>query len=156
MNFLASKWLGCTRCLQVFVIKWHARSSSKKKQNSHFFPSFFPSQILFFSPQAPPMSKHNKNLHAACRPEPLWCQKISYFFEFSCYFLNLLFIGLHIYCFSSDTSSWNVWTTRKFARTLRTWVSLIPQIFRFFRMFLLFFSGRSKPFDRLWPALTGR
>ena len=88
MNFLASKWLGCTRCLQVFVIKWHARSSSKKKQNSHFFPSFFPSQILFFSPQAPPMSKHNKNLHAACRPEPLWCQKISYFFEFSCYFFE--------------------------------------------------------------------
>ena len=153
---MALKWLGCTRCLQVFVIKWHARSSSKKKQNSHFFPSFFSSKILFFSPQAPPMSKHNKNLHAACRLAPLWCQKISYFLNFLAIFLNLLFTGLHIYCFSSDMSSWNVQTARNFSCTLQTWVSLIPQIFRFCRIFLLFFSGRSKPFDRLWPALTGQ
>ena len=82
-------------------------------------------------------------------------KKIQLFLNFVAIFLNLLFIGLHIYCFSSNMSSWNVRTARNFARTLWTWVSLIPQIFRFFRIFLLFFSGRSKLFDRTVTTQKG-
>ena len=55
---MASKRLGCTRCLQVFVIKWHVRSSSKKKQNSHFSPCFFPSHFFLHKPlQCPNTTK---------------------------------------------------------------------------------------------------
>ena len=82
-------------------------------------------------------------------------KKFHIFLNFLAIFLNLLFTGLHIYCFSFVTSSWNAPTAREIARTLRTWVSLISQIFRFFRFFLLFFWGRSMPFDRLWPDGNG-
>ena len=152
---MASKRLGCTRCLQVFMIKWHARSSSKKKQNSHFSQVFSWAKFCFFL-HKPLQCPNTTKICTQLADSRLFDAKKFHFFIFLAIFLILLFTDLHIYCFSSNMSSWNVRTTRNFARTLRTWVSLIPQIFRFFRIFLLFFSGWSKPFDRLWPALTGQ
>ena len=48
MIFLASKRLGCARRLQIFVIKLHARCSSKKNKIVHFSKFFSAPNFVFF------------------------------------------------------------------------------------------------------------
>ena len=100
--FLASKRRESASCVQIFVVFGHWRGLWRKKQNLAREKTWEKMTILFFLARAPRMSFDHKNLQAPCAPKPLWCQKISYFFEFSCYFIsNLLFTSVQINCFSS-------------------------------------------------------
>ena len=74
------KILRCTRCVHIFVVFGHRRSSRRKKIK---FSSY---ELL----RAPTMSKHNKNVHTSCAPKYLQFPKISYFFDF--------FLFFRIYC----------------------------------------------------------
>ena len=71
----------------------------KKHEKIHYFG--------FFA-RAPRMSFDNKILHTPCAPEHLGCQKISYVFEFSCYFFEFTIQRCIDLLFSFATSSWYV------------------------------------------------
>ena len=155
MKFFGIKEARVCKLRANFCCVWTLEGLVEKKQNLAREKTWEKMTILFFLARAPRMSFDHKNLQAPCAPKPLWCQKISYFFEFSYYFFEFTVHMRTKFMISFATSSQGVQTAHKFARALRTWLSSIPQNFRFFWFFLLFFSGWSKSFDRTVTAQKG-
>ena len=100
MKFFGIKEARVCKLPANFCCVWTLEGLVEKKQN--LLRKKLGKKWLFcFFARAPRMSFDQKNLQAPCAPKPLWCQKNSYFFEFSCYFIsNLLFTSVHINYFS--------------------------------------------------------
>ena len=138
-----------------FCYQMTCEELSQKNQNSVFFTSFFLRQILFFSPRAPTMSKHNKILHTPSTPKHLGCQKNSYFFEFFCYFFEftvhtrtyLLFFLRHELLECPDNM--------KICTHLANLSTFDPTKFQIFLTFFAIFSRWSKLFDQTVTAQKG-
>ena len=71
--------------LYELVIKWHTRSSSRKKRTVHFFKASFPAN--FFLPRAPTISKHHEICTHLAHPS-------IFFFILLLFFSILLFTDL--------------------------------------------------------------
>ena len=125
--------------MHIFVVFGHCRSSWRKKTNFSSKKLWKKFTILFFFSRAPRTSFDHQNLQAPCALKPLWCQINSIFFELFCYFFKFTVHRHKLFLFSFSTSSRSVQPTQKLARTLRTWLSLIPQNFWFFWFFCYFF-----------------
>ena len=143
----AQVWKVCA----IFFVFGHCRSSWRKKQNLSQKKTCKKYTILVFCARAPRMSFDNK-LHTPCAPEHLGCQKNSYVFEFSCYFIsNLLFTSVQINCFSLPRAP----GMSKQHENLHThWAHEYLRSHKIldFLDFFAFFSGRSKLFDRTVTA----
>ena len=147
-KFVGLKIFRFARCVHVFVVFGHRRSSWRKKQILAQ-KTLKKCSILFFFSRAPRTSFDHQNLQAPCALKPLWSQKNSTFFEFCCYFFEFTVHRHKLFLFSFAMSSRSVQPTQKYARALRTWLSSIPQNFRFFLIFCYFFLDGQNP-------LTGR
>ena len=93
------------------------------------------------------MSKHNKNVHTSCEPEYLQSHELSYFFDFFSIFQIYCSHAYKIYDFLCHELSGCPNGTQICTR-LADMTIFDPTKFHIFLIFLLFFSGWSKYFDR--------
>ena len=91
--------IGVARCVQNFVIKWHARSSSKKNKIVYFLKFFFWDKFCFFLHELLQCPNTTKFCTHLPHQSILDAKKIHIFLNFIAIFLNLLFTRVHIYCF---------------------------------------------------------
>ena len=137
-KFMGLKIFRFARCVHVFVVFGHRRSSWRKKTN---FSSkkFEKMQYFVFFSRAPRTSFDHQNLQAPCALKPLWRQINSIFLNFFAIFFEFTVHRHKLFLFSFTTSSRSVQPTQKCARALRTWLSSIPPNFIFFDFFAIFF-----------------
>ena len=109
---------------------------------------------MFFSPRAPIMSKHNKNVHTSCAPQYPQSHEISYIFIFFSIFLNLLFTYVQNLCFPLPRAP-GVSNQHKNVHAPCGHDYLRPHQISYFFDFFAIFSGRSKTFDRTVTAEKG-
>ena len=146
------KILTCARCVHIFVVFGHCRSSWRKNQILAK-KTLKKCTILFFFSRAPRTSFGHQNLQAPCALKPLWSQK-NQFFEFSCYFFNLLFIGINYFCFPLPRAP-GVSNQHKNVHAPCGHDYLRPHQISYFFDFFAIFSGWSKYFDRTVTAQKG-
>ena len=135
------------RCVHVFVVFGHRRSSWRKKQILAQ-KNFEKMQYFVFFSRAPRTSFDHQNLQAPCALKPLWRQINSIFLNFFAIFSNLLFIGINYYFFLCHELP-ECPTNTKLCTRLADMTIFDPTKFHIFLIFLLFFlDGQS--------TLTGR
>ena len=152
-NFVGLKILRCARCVHIFVVFGHRRSSWRKKQILAQ-KTLKKCSILFFFSRAPRTSFGHQNLQAPCALKPLWRQINSIFFEIFCYFLNLLFIGMNYFCFPLPRAP-RVSNQHEIVHAPCGHDYLRSHQISYFFDFFAIFSGRSKTFDRTVTTKKG-